>query len=60
MNVTLRGIRLNGDFDSFALYSLLGAKVLESSENVVETSALVSGVYVARINSGSCFVSKKW
>lgn len=59
MNVTSGGIHLNGDFDSFALYSLSGTKVLESSDNMVETSALASGVYVARINSGSCFASKK-
>lgn len=52
-------INIDGDFDSLALYNLSGNKVLESSASIVNTSALVPGIYVARISAGSSTISKK-
>lgn len=59
INITRDTIRVDGDFQSLALYNMAGAKVLESSENSISTSSLTSGVYVARLNADALSVSKK-
>lgn len=52
-------IRLNGEFDTLALYTPSGSKVLESSENSIDTSRLTTGVYVARILAGPSSSARK-
>lgn len=59
INVSSGTIYVNGEFDSLALYNLSGDKVLESSQNGIETSALASGIYLAQINTGKHTVSRK-
>lgn len=61
MNVKVASgrIYIDGEFDSVALYNLSGGKVLESSQNTIETSALASGIYLAQVNTGTHTVSKK-
>ena len=59
INITRDAIRVDGDFQSLALYNMSGNKVLESSENSISTSSLTSGVYVARLNADARSVSKK-
>ena len=52
-------IRIDGEFDSLALYDLSGRKILESSSRTIGTSSLAEGTYVARIATNSQSVSKK-
>lgn len=59
INITRDAIRVDGDFQSLALYNMSGNKVLESSENSISTSSLTPGVYVARLNADPRSVSKK-
>ena len=59
MSVTSGTIHVDGEFDSLALYDLSGHKMLESSDNTIGTSALMAGIYVARITANSQSVSKK-
>lgn len=59
INITRDAIRVDGDFQSLALYNMSGNKVLESSENSISTSLLIPGVYVARLNADARSVSKK-
>lgn len=59
INITRDAIRVDGDFQSLALYNMSGNKVLESSENSISTSSLTPGVYVARLNADARSVSKK-
>lgn len=61
MNISVSSgtIYVDGGFDSLALYNLSGGKVLESSQNGIETSALASGIYLAQVNSGKQTVTKK-
>ena len=59
INITPGAIRIDGDFQSLALYNMSGNKVLESSENSISTLSLTPGVYVARLNADAGSVSKK-
>lgn len=59
INITRDAIRIDGDFQSLALYNMSGNKVLESSENGISTSSLTPGVYVAKLNANTRSVSKK-
>lgn len=59
ISVNPDSIHVNGEFESLALYNLSGHKMLESSNNTIATSALTSGVYVAKINANDKSVSKK-
>ncbi|MCD8235718.1 MAG: T9SS type A sorting domain-containing protein [Prevotellaceae bacterium] len=59
INVSSGAISVDGEFDSLALYNLSGRKMLESSQNRIETSALASGIYLVQINSGKHTVSRK-
>lgn len=59
INITRDAIRVDGDFQSLALYNMSGNKVLESSENSISTSSLTPDVYVARLNADARSVSKK-
>lgn len=59
INITRDAIRVDGDFQSLALYNMSGNKVLELSENSISTSLLIPGVYVARLNADARSVSKK-
>lgn len=59
INVASGTIYIDGEFDRVALYNLSGSKVLESSRNLIETSALTSGIYLAQINSRKQTVTKK-
>lgn len=59
INITRDAIRVDGDFQSLALYNMSGNKVLESSENSISTSSLTPGVYVARLNAKVQSFSKK-
>ena len=52
-------IRIDGDFQSLALYNLSGRKVLESSDNLISTTPLAPGLYVARLNDGYRSNSRK-
>ena len=52
-------ICVKGKFDKLALYNLSGHKMLESSSSTIDTSSLVSGIYVAKITTKSRLVSKK-
>lgn len=52
-------IHIDGNFESLALYSLSGNKVLESSYNVISTSSLTPGVYIAELNTDSGSIAKK-
>ena len=59
INVTANAIHVDGEFDSLALYDISGHKMLESSDNTIGTSALTSGIYIARIGANLQSVSKK-
>lgn len=59
INISHATIRVEGDFESLAIYNMTGAKVLESSANPVSTSSLTPGVYVARLDAGSRSMSTK-
>ena len=61
MNISVSSgtIYVDGEFDTLALYNLSGGKVLESSHNGIEPSALASGIYLAQINSRKQAVTKK-
>ena len=59
VSVASDAIRIDGEFDSFALYDLSGRKILESSSRTISTSSLAEGTYVARIAANSQLVSKK-
>ena len=59
INITPGTIHINSYFESLALYSLSGCKVLESTENDISTSSLAPGVYIARLNADSQSMSKK-
>ncbi len=59
MGVTANAIHVDGTFDLFELYNLSGHKMLESSDNTIDISALTPGIYVARINTGTQSVSEK-
>lgn len=59
VSVASDAIRIDGEFDSFALYDLSGCKILESSSRTISTSLLAEGTYVARIAANSQSVSKK-
>lgn len=59
INVASGEIRVDGDFDSLALYNMSGIKVLESSEKSIGISSVARGVYVARLNANARSTSKK-
>lgn len=44
-------MRVTGEFNSLAIYSLSGVKILESSDNEISTSTLSPGIYVAALNA---------
>ena len=59
INITLDAIRVDGDFQSLALYNMSGNRVLESSERIISTTSFTPGVYVAKLNANTRSVSKK-
>lgn len=59
INVSSNTIYIDGKFEKFALYTLSGSKVLESSQSKVGTSALASGIYLAQVSSDGHTVSRK-
>lgn len=59
INVVTDKIIVNGDFDTFTLYSLSGFKILESTERTVATSVLAPGIYLAYITSGTGCISRR-
>lgn len=59
MTVTPDAVVVDGTFDSLALYTASGHKMLESSESSIGTSALVPGVYIARVNAKDQSISRK-
>ena len=59
INVSSNTIYITGKFENFALYTLSGSKVLESSQNKVGTSVLASGIYLAQISSDGQTFSRK-
>ena len=59
IDITPDVIRVDGDFQSLALYNMSGNKVLESSANSINISSLIPGVYVAKLNAKAQSFSKK-
>lgn len=59
MSVTHGAIQVHGDFDTMSLFTLSGAKVLESPYSPACTSALAPGVYVAQVSAGCTSVVRK-
>lgn len=59
IRITEGAIYIDGAFNSLALYNIAGSKMLETSHDIINTSTLASGVYVARINTNAKSESKK-
>lgn len=51
---------VDGDFNSLAIYSISGQKMLESTQRTVSISSLAPGVYVAQISANSQSAAKKF
>lgn len=54
---TQKGLRIVGEFKTLSLFNISGVKVVETSDEYVNTATLISGIYIARIdkgNGGSC------
>ncbi len=52
-------LNVNGDFEKLSIYNLSGDKIIETSNNQVNTSSLTPGIYVAQISSDIYAVTKK-
>lgn len=56
---TLGGLSVSGNFKSLSLFDMSGAKMLETSNSTINTTSLVPGIYVARIDNGKGMSSHK-
>lgn len=52
-------IDINGNFETFSLYSLSGNKVIEASCTPIHTYSLPAGIYIAMANTGYNRITKK-
>ena len=56
---TQGNLRVVGSFRSFALFNVAGCKVMETSDESVNTGALLPGVYIAQIDRGQGSVANQ-
>ena len=56
---TQGNLRVVGSFRSLALFNVAGIKVMETSDESVNTGALLPGVYIARIDRGQGSVANQ-
>lgn len=56
---TQGNLRVVGSFRSLALFNVVGSKVMETSDESVNTGALLPGVYIARIDRGQGSVANQ-
>lgn len=56
---TQGNLRVVGSFRSLALFNVAGSKVMETSDESVNTGALLLGVYIARIDRGQGSVANQ-
>lgn len=56
---TPEGLRIVGEFKALSLFNLSGGKVVETSDEHVNTAAFSSGIYIVRIDKGNGRSSNK-
>lgn len=56
---TSEGLRIVGEFKALSLFNLSGGKVVETSDEYVNTAAFSPGIYIARIDKGNGRSSNK-
>lgn len=52
-------LSVKGDFHTISLYNMYGEKLIETADNQLSTSALVSGIYIAYAVNGARSVIRK-
>lgn len=52
-------VGVKGDFNTLSLFNLAGNKVLETTENQINTGSLAQGIYIAQASNGYRSVSRK-
>lgn len=53
-------INIIGEFDSVSIYNIEGNKLLETNDNIIKTTNIIHGIYIAYFHKNGYQISKKF